>query len=130
MTTDEVRQIGARIAEARRAGGLTQQELAQRLGVTMRSIQNYEAGAVIPYRYLRKIESLAFKPPGWILEGGDGGELLRRMAAHQRAMKDHYALMQEHVKAMNQQLELLRRQREANQRRRAAEGESERSRGR
>jgi hypothetical protein len=96
--------------------------------VTTRSIQNYEAGVVIPYRYLRQIESLALKRPGWILAGGDGVNLLQTIAAHQRAMKDHYSLMQEHVTTMRQQFELLRQHRETNERRRAAESDSQRSR--
>jgi transcriptional regulator with XRE-family HTH domain len=54
---DERRAIGTRIANARRQAGLTQRELAARLGVTPRSIQNYEAGIAIPYKHLRRIEA-------------------------------------------------------------------------
>lgn len=39
---------GAQIREARERAGLTQQELATRLGVTLRTIGNWERGATVP----------------------------------------------------------------------------------
>jgi transcriptional regulator with XRE-family HTH domain len=64
--------IGRRIAQARREAGLTQEELARLIGVTTRSIQGYEAGNVIPFRHLRKLEEAAEKPRGWLLYGDAG----------------------------------------------------------
>lgn len=112
--------MGARIAAARREAGLTQRELAKRLGVTPRSIQNYESGAIVPYKHLRRIEVLAHKRVGWIL-GGAGGDddmtaTLRRL---EEALERHHVLLQEHLETMRRQTELLRRQREASSRRRA-----------
>jgi transcriptional regulator with XRE-family HTH domain len=111
---DERRAIGARIATARRQAGLTQRELAARLGVTPRSIQNYEAGAVIPYKHLRRIEALARKRSGWLLSG-DGGDtgVSRTLQRLELALERHHALMQEHMATLHQQTELLREQREA-----------------
>jgi len=43
-------EFGARLKELRRAGGLSQSGLAQALGVTVRTVQNYEAGKVLPKR--------------------------------------------------------------------------------
>ena len=60
-------QVGARIAEARRHAGLTQQSLAKQLGVTRRSIQAYEAGAVIPYKRLDHLAELLDRPASWLL---------------------------------------------------------------
>ena len=44
----DVRVISERIKEAREALGLSQQALADRLGVSLRSQQNYEAGMRVP----------------------------------------------------------------------------------
>jgi transcriptional regulator with XRE-family HTH domain len=64
--------IGRRIAQARREAGLTQEELAGLIGVTTRSVQGYEAGAVTPFRHLRKLEEVTEKPRGWLLYGESG----------------------------------------------------------
>lgn len=68
--SDKGRQIGARIAEARHeAGGMSQRELGELCGVTERSVQAWESGTVIPYRYLRDLESATGKPAAWFLHG-------------------------------------------------------------
>ena len=54
----ELQELGRRIARARAAARLTQEELAERLGVTRRSVQGYEAGAVAPYRHLDRLAQL------------------------------------------------------------------------
>lgn len=111
--TDERRQIGARIAEARRQAGLTQRELAERLGVTPRSIQNYESGAVVPYKHLRRIETLAHKRVGWIL-AGDGSEspLAETIDRLEGAMERHLTVLQEHLETLRREVTRLREQRE------------------
>ncbi len=66
------REIGERIAQARReAGGMTQQELADLLDVTMRSVQAYEAGDVVPWRHFSKLGEIFKKPLAWFLHGED-----------------------------------------------------------
>lgn len=66
----EAEAIGRRIAQARKEAGLrNQQELAELLGVTLRSVQGYEAGAVIPYAHFRRIEEITGKPLEWFLRG-------------------------------------------------------------
>lgn len=80
-------EIGSRIALARReADGMTQRELADLLGVTERSVAAYEAGEVIPYRFMRQLEQLLNRPANWLLYGEVGGdgddkyeELVRRI---------------------------------------------------
>lgn len=63
-------EIGRRIAQARKeAGGMTQRELGELIGVTDRSVMAYEKGEVIPYRFLRKIEEATGRSAGWILHG-------------------------------------------------------------
>jgi transcriptional regulator with XRE-family HTH domain len=119
---DERRAIGGRIAIARRAAGLTQRELARRLGVTPRSIQNYESGAIVPYKHLRRIEVLAHKRIGWILAGDDGDDdMAQTLGRLENALDRHHALLQEHIETIRRQTELLRRQREAASRRRSGD---------
>jgi PAS domain S-box-containing protein len=59
--------VGRRIAQARKEAGLTQQELAERVGVTRRSVQGYESGAVLPYRHLERLAEILDRSPPWLL---------------------------------------------------------------
>ena len=59
--------IGRRLAQARKEAGLTQEQLAELVGVTPRSIQGYEAGKVVPYRHLKRLEEITGKAPSWFL---------------------------------------------------------------
>jgi transcriptional regulator with XRE-family HTH domain len=61
--------IGWRIARARKERGLTQEELAELIGVSPRSIQGYEAGKVVPYRRLAQLAEVTNRELGWILQG-------------------------------------------------------------
>jgi DNA-binding XRE family transcriptional regulator len=68
--TLRAKEIGARIKQARHeAGGMTQRELAELVGVTERSIAGWEAGNVIPFRWMRLIEDAVARPAEWILYG-------------------------------------------------------------
>ncbi len=62
-------EIGHRIAQARKEAGLTQQELADRLLVTRRSVQGYESGAVVPYRRLTALAEALGRSAAWFLSG-------------------------------------------------------------
>jgi transcriptional regulator with XRE-family HTH domain len=65
-------EIGKRIAQSRReAEGMTQRELADLLRVTERSVAAYEAGDVVPYRFMRQLEEILQKPASWLLYGED-----------------------------------------------------------
>jgi transcriptional regulator with XRE-family HTH domain len=59
--------IGRRLAQARKEAGLTQEQIADLVGVTPRSIQGYEAGKVVPYRHLKRLEEITGKPSSWFL---------------------------------------------------------------
>jgi transcriptional regulator with XRE-family HTH domain len=83
--TDEftAREIGARIAEARRERGLTQEQLATMASFSKRSLQDYETGVSVPYRHLRELNSLLGRPVDWFLHGDQrsalvGGDRLDR----------------------------------------------------
>ena len=67
----EPERIGARIAIARTEAGVTQEELADLIGVSTRSLQGYEAGDVKPYRRLQEIAAALNRPVAWFLHGGD-----------------------------------------------------------
>ena len=62
-------EMGLRIAEARRAAGLTQEHLAALASFSKRSLQDYEAGVTFPYRHLRELSSLLGPPVEWFLHG-------------------------------------------------------------
>lgn len=64
------REIGARIAQARReADGMTQEELADALNVSKRSVQEYEAGNTIPWKHFSRLEEIFERPLSWFLHG-------------------------------------------------------------
>ena len=64
--------VGRRIAEARAAiAGLTQRRLAERVGVTERTVQAWEAGERAPSRYLTELETVLDIPRTWLLWGDD-----------------------------------------------------------
>jgi PAS domain S-box-containing protein len=61
--------IGRRIASARKAAGITQGALAQRLGVSVRSVQGYEAGATSARRRLNEIAEVLNVGVDWLVAG-------------------------------------------------------------
>lgn len=63
-------EIGARIAEARKlAGAMTQEELAEALNVSTRSVQDYEAGKTIPWKHFHRLEQIFKRQLEWFLHG-------------------------------------------------------------
>lgn len=77
------REIGTRIAQARKEAGMTQPELAEVLNVSHRSVQDYEAGKTVPYKYFPRLEEIfPGRGPGWWLHGREttlNGELSRKV---------------------------------------------------
>lgn len=64
--------IGQRITFARqRAGGMTQRDLAEAIGVSTRSLQNYENGTRVPWKLLRSIAEVTGVDFEWLLHGDD-----------------------------------------------------------
>jgi transcriptional regulator with XRE-family HTH domain len=57
-----VMSVKEQIREARDAAGLTQAELARAVGVTVRTVQNWEAGTRGPWRHIAEI-CIATKRP-------------------------------------------------------------------
>lgn len=70
VAEDDPTAVGRRIAQARREAHISsQQELADRLGVSLRSVQLYEAGTVIPYKHFGKLEDITGRSTAWFLYG-------------------------------------------------------------
>ena len=61
--------IGERIARARELAGLRQEDLADLLGVSTRTVQNYEAGATGAHKHLRLIAEITAVRLPWLLHG-------------------------------------------------------------
>jgi transcriptional regulator with XRE-family HTH domain len=62
-------EVGERIVEARKEMSLRQEELADLVGVSQRTMQAYERGEVLPWRKLRELERVLNRPAQWILHG-------------------------------------------------------------
>lgn len=65
----EAQEIGARIAQARKESGLTQEQVADVASFSKRSLQDYEAGVTIPYKHLRELAGIFRRKPEWFLHG-------------------------------------------------------------
>lgn len=114
MADDELREIGSRIAVARREAGLTQRQLADKLGVTTRSIQNYESGTIVPYKHLRRIEVLAHKRIGWILAGeGTSESIAATIERLETALERHQAMLREHLETLRRETLVMRQRLDA-----------------
>jgi transcriptional regulator with XRE-family HTH domain len=107
----ERKRIGERITRARRESGLTQRELAEQLGITTRSVQNYESGAIVPWRHLSRIEVLTRKRAGWLLRGDRDGGLEDTIADLLRVMEQHHTLLRDHLRVLRANTERLHEQR-------------------
>lgn len=75
------RAFGRRLAQARREAGLTQATLAQRIGVTVRAVQYWEAGYAMPKLKLGHMAAVVRRSPAWLRTGTDEDETLRAFAA-------------------------------------------------
>jgi transcriptional regulator with XRE-family HTH domain len=67
-------EIGARIQQARKERGLTQEELAEMASFSKRSLQDYETGVTIPYRHMAEISRLLGRSVEWFLYGDEAAE--------------------------------------------------------
>lgn len=93
--TDET--IGERIREARERAGLSQTELADRVGVRVPTMYRYERRGMVPRAAtLARIADELGVTPQWIIEGGPAPEPQSRNArernepAHWSAFLDNY----------------------------------------
>ena len=102
----EARAIGARIAQARKEAGLTQEELAEMASFSKRSLQDYEGGTTIPYRHLREIGALTRKTPEWFLYGEEqeSPDLTNRLGALEEQLADGFESLERAIDELGGQL--------------------------
>lgn len=104
------REICARIKEARNRAGLTQQEMADLLDLTLRGYQNYEVERV-PFRRLGEIARLTGVEESWLLYGGGAraqGEMVEAVAT----MIDLLRSIDQHLVRIEQAMPERRRARQ------------------
>ena len=83
---------GRRLAAARADAHLSQRALAAELGVSLRTIQNYESGKFIPYRHLDTLSRLLGRSPSWLLYGSrehDPEQLRARSRQQRRQLREN-----------------------------------------
>jgi len=106
--------IGARIAQARKAQGLTQRDFAELLGVTVRSLQHYEAGSIVPYRHFPRMETVTKKRPGWFLQDAhEGYASLASLNELRTQLMGQLEVMEARVRALADNVDRLRELRES-----------------
>jgi transcriptional regulator with XRE-family HTH domain len=69
LSVFEGQEIGDRIAQARKEKGLRQEDLADLINVSTRTIQGYELGETGQYKRLKAISDVLDKPVEWFLHG-------------------------------------------------------------
>jgi transcriptional regulator with XRE-family HTH domain len=106
MRHEDASAIGERIARARKESGLTQEELASRVGVTARSIQGYEAGKVVPYRHLSRLAEITDRELAWFLESDDEAALAQ-VAARLVSLVEELAEEARRIREVAERLERL-----------------------
>jgi transcriptional regulator with XRE-family HTH domain len=79
VARNETAEFGQRIAVARREVGLTQRELADRIGVMLGVLEAYETGLADPSPHLDRIAEATGKEALWFLHGDDPEEVVARL---------------------------------------------------
>lgn len=69
VTQLKAKEIGDRIAEARKELGLTQEQVTDLATFSKRSLQDYETGVTIPYRQMPELARLLKRDVAWLLHG-------------------------------------------------------------
>jgi transcriptional regulator with XRE-family HTH domain len=103
-------EIGERIARARKqAGGMTQEQLADLLDVSKRSLQDYEAGKTIPWKYFQLLEKILKRPLEWFLYGEEGTATTALDADDLAAALDRLEAVEARQRELAERLEQLLR---------------------
>lgn len=107
MPAVDASSVGQRIKQARREAGLTQAELAGRLGITQRSVQLYESGDVVPYRRLERIGAVCGRSSQWLLYGDAVLHDESSQALRER-LHDRVRVLERQVEALRENVRILR----------------------
>jgi len=94
---------GTRVAAARKEARLSQRALAAELGVSVRTMQNYEAGRFVPYRHLDALSRLLGKSSSWLLYGHEQPNT-DQLLAEVRAQRKRLLLNLERLRELGDQL--------------------------
>lgn len=91
------KEIGARIAQARKeqGAGMTQEQLAELLNVSSRSVQDYEAGLTIPWKHFQRLEEIFKTPMSWFLHGEEPASKENELAALREELGVVRAMLEE-----------------------------------
>src|SRR3990167_10301821 len=98
----EAQAIGARIRQARREAGMTQEDLAEVCSFSKRSLQDYETGVTIPYRNLTELALILRRSVAWFLHGAEADRSPEEDAALAERMTAVEAQLQELVREVRQ----------------------------
>ena len=80
---------GKRVAHARRAAGLTQAELAAKLGVRLNVVDRYETGEVeIPSSHAKAIAEATEVAAAWLHDGSETADQVALLERLQRGVDD------------------------------------------
>lgn len=102
-TVDPDGLTGKRLASARKEARLSQRALAAELGVTLRTIQNYEAGKSVTYRHLDTLSRRLGCSPSWLLHGQEHHHL-DQVLATSRQQRDQLEANLERLVELREQL--------------------------
>ena len=98
MQQFEAEVIGARIKQARKEAGMTQEDLAAVCSFSKRSLQDYEYGVTIPYRHLTELALILRRSVAWFLHGAEADRPPEEDAALADRMTAVEAQLQELVR--------------------------------
>ena len=94
---------GKRLSEARGEAHISQRTLAAQLGVSVRTVQNYEAGRFVPYRHLDALSRLLQRPSAWLLYGHEDPET-EELIQRSRAQRDRRKQNLEQLRELREEL--------------------------
>src|SRR3954453_4271531 len=60
-------EVGSRVKQARRAAGLNEKQLAQRLGISLWELERMEAGTKAPWDYLSQLKQETGRAEEWFV---------------------------------------------------------------
>jgi len=93
-------EIGRRIRFKRKQKLLSMEELALRVGVSSRTIQDYELGKTGAWRKLREIGDALETPPNWFIEGDEPSSSAEELREISRQLDEMHQTVRDLVGAM------------------------------
>lgn len=98
-------EIGRRIRYKRKEKLLTMKELADRIGVSDRTIQDYELGKTGAWRKLEQLSEALGATPEWLIRGDETSSSADQLAAISRQLDEMHQTVRDMVGAMRLLLE-------------------------